>query len=138
MREIIPGKLWLGNAGDVRDPQRLLEAGVLAVINLAAEEPSPLLPRSVIYCHLPLLDGAQMVAGILDVAIETLVSLLRNGVPTLVYCGAGMSRSPAIAAAALFVVEGGSLDDKLRQIVAGHPHDVSPQFWGAVRTACRQ
>jgi len=49
MREILPNQLWIGNAGDGRDPERLLQNGIVAVINLAAEEPSPVLPRSTIY-----------------------------------------------------------------------------------------
>ena len=61
-----------------------------------------------------------------------MVSLLKNQVPTLVYCGAGMSRSPAVVAAALSIVQGGSPEERLRQVVAGHPHDVSPQLWEAV------
>jgi len=93
MREIIPGKLWLGNAGDGRDPARLLDAGIVAVINLAVEEPSPILPRTMTYCHFPIMDGAQECEGILAAAIQTLASLLRNQVPTLVYCGAGMTGS---------------------------------------------
>jgi hypothetical protein len=36
-------------------------------------------------------------------------------------------------AAALFIVQGGSLDETLKEIVAGHPHDVSPQLWEAVQ-----
>jgi hypothetical protein len=43
-----------------------------------------------------------------------------------------MSRSPAVVAAALAIVEGGSPDEKLRQVVSGQPHDVSPQLWDAV------
>ncbi len=135
MREILAGKLWIGNAGDGRDPGRLLRAGVAAVINLAAEEPSPSLPRSLVYCHFPLIDGTPESPGLLAVAIQTLVSLLKNRVPTLVYCGAGMSRSPAVAAAALAMVHGGSPEERLRVAVAGQPHDVSPQFWEAVRGA---
>jgi hypothetical protein len=137
MREILPNSLWIGNAGDGRDPERLLQAGVVAVISLAAEEPSPVLPRSMVYCHFPLMDGAQDGRGVLDVAIQTLVSSLRNHVPTLVYCGAGMSRSPAVVAAALSIVEGGSPDEKLLAIVAGQPHDISPQLWEAVCNASR-
>ena len=133
MREIIPGRLWLGNAGDGRDPARLLEAGIVAVINLAVEEPSPILPRTMTYCHFPIMDGAQECEGVLATAIQTLVSLLRNQVPVLVHCGAGMSRSPAVVAAALAIVKGGSPEERLRQIVSGHPHDVSPQLWQAVR-----
>jgi hypothetical protein len=137
MREILPGRLWIGNAGDGRDPDRLLLAGVAAVINLAAEEASPVLPRSMVYCHFPITDGVQDVQSILDVAIQTLVSLLKNQVPTLVYCGAGMGRSPAVAAAALSIVQGGTPGDKLWEVVAGQPHDVSPQLWEAVQRACR-
>jgi protein-tyrosine phosphatase len=137
MREILPNQLWIGNAGDGRDPEGLLQNGVAAVINLAAEEPSPVLPRSMIYCHFPLVDGPQDDEGVLDVAIRTIVSLLRSQVPTLVYCGAGMSRSPAVVAAALGIVQGGSPDEKLKEIEAGHPHDVSPYLWEAVCSVCR-
>jgi hypothetical protein len=137
MREILANQLWIGNAGDGRDPERLLQAGLVAVVNLAAEEPSPVLPRSMIYCHFPLVDGPQDDAGVLDVAIQTVVSLLKKRVPTLVYCGAGMSRSPAVVAAALSIVQGRSPDEKLKEIVAGHPHDVSPHLWEAVQRTCR-
>ena len=74
--------------------ERLLAAGIAAVVNLAAEEPSPVLPRSMIYCHFPLVDGPQTTRSVLRLAIQTVVSLLKKRVPTLVYCGAGMSRSP--------------------------------------------
>lgn len=137
MREILPNHLWIGNAGDGRDAQRLLQAGVAAVINLAAEEPSPVLPRNIVYCHFPLTDGVPDDPSILRVAIQTVASLLKNQVPTLVYCGAGMSRSPAVVAAALSVVQGGSPDENLKEIAAGQPHDVSPHLWEAVCRACR-
>ncbi len=136
MREILPNQLWIGNAGDGRDAERLLQDGIVAVINLAAEEPSPVLPRSMIYCHFPLVDGPQDDEGVLDVAIQTVVFLLKKEIPTLVYCGAGMSRSPAVVAAALSIVHGGSPDEKLKEVVAGHPHDVSPYLWEAVGSVC--
>jgi len=129
MRELLPNQLWIGNAGDGRDPGLLIQNGVAAVISLAAEEPSPALPRSIVYCHFPLMDGVQDDQDILSLAIQTVVSLLKNQVPTLVYCGVGMSRSPAVVAAALSIVHGGSPEEKLKEIVAGHPHDVSPQLW---------
>jgi protein-tyrosine phosphatase len=89
-----------------------------------------------VYCHFPLMDGPQDDQTVLDVAIQTVVSLLKRQIPTLVYCGAGMSRSPAVVAAALSIVQGGSPDEKLKEIVAGHPHDVSPHLWEAVRRLC--
>ena len=137
MRPILPNRLWIGNAGDGRDPERLLAAGIVAVINLAAEEPSPILPRNMVYCHFPLTDGVPDDPTSLRVAIQTVVSMLKCQFPTLVYCGAGMSRSPAIVAAALSIVQGGSPEEKLKEIVAGHPHDVSPHLWKAVLAVCR-
>jgi len=137
MHPILPNQLWIGDAGDGRDPERLLQNGIVAVINLAAEEPSPILPRSMVYCHFPLVDGAPDDPTILRVAIQTVATLLKNQVPTLVYCGAGMSRSPAVVAAALSIVQGGSPEEQLKEIVAGHSHDVSPQLWEAVCGACR-
>ena len=44
----VPNQLWIGNAGDGRDPEHPLRAGVVAVINLAAVELSPTLPRSMV------------------------------------------------------------------------------------------
>jgi protein-tyrosine phosphatase len=137
MREILPNQLWIGNAGDGRNADHLLQKGIVAVINLAAEEPSPNLPRSIVYCHFPLVDGPQDDEGVLDMAIQTVVFLLKRQIPTLVYCGAGMSRSPAVVAAVLSIVQGGSPDERLKEIVAGHPHDVSPHLWEAVCGACR-
>jgi hypothetical protein len=136
MREILPNHLWIGNAGDARNPEPLLHNGIVAVINLAAEEASPNLPRSMVYCHFPLVDGPPDDPAILRIASQTVATLLKSQVPTLVFCGEGMSRSPAIAAAALSIVQGGSPEDKLKEIVAGHPHDVSPHLWEAVCEAC--
>ena len=93
----------------------------------------PTCRADMVYCHFPLTDGPQDDPTILRVAIQTVATLLKSQVPTLVYCGAGMSRSPAIVAAALSIVQGGNPEDKLKEIVAGHPHDVSPQLWEAVR-----
>jgi len=137
MHEVLPGRLWIGNAGDGRNPEHLLEVGIAAVMNLATEEPSPALPRSMVYCRFPIMDGEQDSLAILAAAIETLAFLLRNQIPTLVYCSAGMSRSPAIAAAALSIVQGGSPNDRLREILAGHPRDLSPQLWEAVQRVSR-
>jgi len=39
-------------------------------------------------------------------------------------------------AAALSIVQGGSPEENLKGIVAGHPHDVSPHLWEAVCRAC--
>ncbi|MCE5266681.1 MAG: dual specificity protein phosphatase family protein [Planctomycetaceae bacterium] len=136
MREIRPARLWLGNAADARDAKKVIEAGIAALLDLAAEEKVVSVPRGLVYCRFPIVDGSQISSGVLQTAIETLVLLLERSTPTLVFCGAGMSRSPAVVAGALSIVEGGSPDDRLREIALEHPHDVSPQLWQTVRETC--
>ncbi len=132
MRKIIPDRLWLGNAADARDLEGVLEAGIVAMVDLAMEELTPVLPRSTVYCRFPVVDGEPGNRQVLSMAIETVVSLLEKRIPTLVFCRAGMSRSPSVVAAALAIVNGGSPEQRLAEVVAGKPHDVSPLFWAAV------
>ena len=138
MREVIPGRLWIGNAGDVRDPGGVLDAGVAALVNLAAEELSPTLPRDILYCHFPLVDGSGNSPALLKIAVDTVVSLLREKIPTLVYCGAGMSRSVAIAAAAVAHWRGETLEETLKALTDVVSHDVSPVFWRDLSDAVEQ
>jgi protein-tyrosine phosphatase len=138
MREILPHKLWLGNSADARNVECLMQTGIAAVMDLAIEQLMPSLPRSLIYCRFPIMDGQQSSQSMLRVAIETLVSLLKKDIPTLVCCSVGMSRSPAIVAGALTIYLGGNPDDRLREIVMGRPHDVSPQLWQDVRCICSE
>jgi protein-tyrosine phosphatase len=131
MRNVTGYPLWLGHAGDVREPAALLESGISAVVCVAANEPLAALPRDVLYCRFPLIDGAGNPDWLLRMAVETVASLLRSGIPTLVYCSAGMSRSPAVAGAALTLVSGCSPSDGL--IVATETAgDVSPVLWAEI------
>lgn len=129
MREVIPERLWIGNAGDARDPGRVLDADVAALVNLAAEELPPTLPRDILYCHFPLVDGPGNSPSLLKIAVGTVVSLLREDIPTLVYCGAGMSRSVTVAAGAVARWRGDPLEQTLTMLAAIVPHDVSPALW---------
>jgi len=137
MREIIPQRLWLGNALD-REPRRLYDMGITAIVDLALEELPAQMTRDLMYCRLPLVDGAGNPSAVLAVAVETTASLIRKQVPVLVTCGAGMSRSPAIIAAALALIHDDSSDDRLQRLIAGQPHDVSPSLWAEVKAACAE
>ena len=137
MHEVISGRLWIGNAVEARDLRRLLNLGVRAVVDLAIEEVPVSVVRELVYCRIPLIDGASNPPERLRLAVETVASLIRQDTPTFVFCGAGMSRSPAITAAALAVVEGADPNVVLERIVAGYPHNVSPALWQEV-TACLQ
>jgi len=133
MRQIPPHPLWLGHAGDGRDYRRILDAGIQAVVQLAEEEPPLQPPRELVYCRFPLIDGPGNDPKVLHLAVTTVASLLGREVPTLVCCGAGMSRSPAVAAAALAVAFRRDPDECLKQVAEHHPADVLPGLWGEVR-----
>ena len=123
--EVIPEKLWIGNAFDARDITGVLDLGIAAIVDLAIEELPVQFPRDVVYCRFPLIDGSGNQPAILRAAIETTGTFIASGVPTLVACGAGMSRSPAIVAAAMAPTERITLVDALGKLIAGQPHDVS-------------
>jgi protein-tyrosine phosphatase len=136
MRRISPHPLWLGHVGDVADLRKVLDAGIAALVDLALNEPPPRIPRDLIYCRFPLVDGVGNDTALLRFAVRTVAGLLADRTPTLVYCTAGMSRSPAVAAAALAQFTGQTPLACLEQIAEGRPHDVSPGLWQDILGAC--
>lgn len=136
MREVAPGILWLGHAHDARDLSRLLDLGIEAIVDLAIEETPPKMTRELVYCRFPLNDGAGNPPLILRAAVETVCSLLAKSIPTFVYCGAGMSRSPCVVAAAIALHNDMAPDRMLEELIAGQPHDVSPPLWADVKKVC--
>jgi protein-tyrosine phosphatase len=136
VREVIPRTLWISNAREARDVPAVLALGIAAVVDLAIEEPPIAFPRDVVYCRLPLVDGAGNSPAVVRAAVETTANLVRGAVPTLVTCGGGMSRSPAIVAVALARLEDASPQESLERVAAGGPHDVSAAFWRDVLEAC--
>jgi hypothetical protein len=137
MHEVILNRLWIGNSLEARELRSLLDMGVAAMVDLAIEELPPTVVRELVYCRIPLIDGASNPPERLRLAVETITSLIRSDTPTFVFCGAGMSRSPSITAAAIAVIEGADPNVVLQRIVAGFPHDVSPALWQEV-TECLQ
>ena len=83
----------------------------------------------------PLDDGSGNDLDLMWVAIVSVLNLLAKDIPTLVCCGAGMSRSPAIVAAALSMAEQSSLEDCLKMVTEHHAADVSPGLWADVKRA---
>jgi protein-tyrosine phosphatase len=132
MNQIKPHLLWLGHAREGCDFRKVFGTGIQAVIELALEEPPSQPPRELLYCRFPLLDGVGNESEIIGLAVRTVATLLKSQVPTLVCCGAGMSRSPAIAAAALAVVQQEAPEECLKRVVAQHRSDISPGLWKEV------
>lgn len=129
MHEVVTGTLWVGNARDARDPRGLHDAGIVAVVDLAHEEPPPQLGREFVHCRIPLIDGTGNDPDSLTLAIDTVAAIHGRSLPLLVACSAGASRSPAITAAALARVRGVPVNDALRLVRDRMPLDVSPALW---------
>lgn len=134
MRRIPGYSLWLGHVGDVRDLHSVLPAGIIAVVDLALNEPPASITRELVYCRFPLLDGPGNPPWLLGTAVEAIVSLLESNTPTLVYCGAGMSRSPAAVAAALSRITRQSPDKCLADITVSGAVDITPGLWYELST----
>jgi len=135
MRAIVRDLLWIGTAVDACNIKAVLDLGITAVVDLAIEEQPVLFPREIIYCRVPMVDGGGNAPPIIRLAIDATTTLLRFSVPTLVTCGGGMSRSPAVAAAALALVRGTSPDTILEDIAKSGAHDVVPALWAEIKAA---
>lgn len=135
MRQVVGRALWLGNPGDTRDAQLVLNAGIEAIIELADNEPLASLPRELIRCRFPLSDGGENPAWLLKMAAESVAALLRAQIPTLVCCSGGMNRSVCIAAAGVAIAEGRRLTEALSMIVGSGPADVSPRLLAQLQLA---
>ena len=129
MRQIMLLRLWLGNAADGRDYRAALDAGVEAIVQLAAEEPPLQPPRDLIYCRFPIVDGPGNSPDLLNLAVTTVGNLIEKRVPLLVCCSFGLSRAPAIAAAAMAMVYQEGPEDCLLRIAKDIPADVAPGLW---------
>src|SRR5947209_6676853 len=106
MRRVTNYQLWIGHVIDVADLRSIHDLGIEALIDLGINEPVPTITRELVYCRFPLLDGAGNRLELLQLAVQTTAKLIIASISTWVFCSAGMSRSPAVAAAALAVATG--------------------------------
>ncbi len=132
MRQVPGHQLWIGHAGDAGNVALVRGAGIAAMIDLAANEAPARVSRETVYCRFPLTDGGGNNRAVLRAAIDAAAWLIRAGTPTLVFCGAGMSRSPAVTAAALAAATGRAPGECLAEIVTLGSVDVSPRLWAEV------
>ncbi len=124
--------IWIGNASDLRDIPSVLNNGVAAIIDLAAEEPFPTIPRATSYCRFALTDDGENNAADIQAAILAASTFVSVGLAIAICCSAGLSRSPSVAAATMSFISGDSLVASLELVSAVKHIDVSPAFWNQV------
>jgi protein-tyrosine phosphatase len=135
MRRITDSSLWLGHLGDARNLEGLHSEGIEAIVALAGEEPATPLARELISCRFTLIDGNGNPSWIIRAAVKSVVELLRADVKTLIHCGAGISRSPAIAGAAMALCRDCSFTEGLTLVIRDGRADFSPGFWSEIQSA---
>ncbi len=118
--ELEPG-LWLGARLAPADWERLNQAGIESVIDLAPELPSRP-PAGLAYDHLPLLDIAVPAPAALD-EIARRIDERRGRGGVYVHCALGMSRS-VMALAAVLIRNGMTPDEALAAIDRVRPERV--------------
>lgn len=133
MHQILPHQLWIGSTGDLKDLRRLYDAGIQAVVQVAYEEPPLSLPHDIVACRFPLVDGDDNAPALLDLAATTLTHLLVAKFTCLVCCQAGLSRSPAVAAAALARVTKQPFDEWLKKLAQLHGCALHPSLVSQMR-----
>ncbi|MCE9548168.1 MAG: dual specificity protein phosphatase family protein [Planctomycetia bacterium] len=138
MHQIKPHALWVGNAGDGRNFPQIFAHGIRAIVQLAIEEPPVQPPRELIYQRFPLLDGEGNGPDVLRLAIDAVARLIEAELPTLVCCGAGMSRSPVIVATALAVAFRADFEQSFQTVVQHFPADISPALLAEVQAILKE
>jgi hypothetical protein len=133
MRCVIDEVLWIGNAADGRNVPKLFELGFNVVVDLAVDEAPAILPRELIYLRFPIHDGIGNDLSVLAVAIRTVALVLSTeGLKILVCCSAGLSRSPAIVAAAVANSTNQTPGEALSLMMSRTTCDVSPGLWSEI------
>jgi hypothetical protein len=84
LRRLNGNTLWLAHVGDLVGRQTVIDTSILAIVDLALEEPQADLPRNLTYCRFPLIDGPGNSASVIRAAAETVARFLRLSTPTLV------------------------------------------------------
>lgn len=129
MIQVEPYLLWIGHLGEGQALEKFERQAIRAVVQLAVEERPLELPREMIFYRFPLVDGCGNDAELIGLAVAAVASLVRRQIPALVCCGAGMSRSPSIAAAGIAIAETMAPAQALQIVNKHHRTDVLPGLW---------
>jgi protein-tyrosine phosphatase len=103
---------------------------IKTVINVSMEKTEPR-GEGIIYVQIPLLDGEAVAPWVLERILTAIARHIRTG-RLLLHCGAGMSRSIAIASLYLHVVGYANYGEALAAIATAREVDVSPAMQRSV------
>ena len=113
--------LFVGSIESATDSDRLEAAAITPVCKLTHDPPTDGYPESVSVVDSPMMDGPRNDPATFQEAVEEVVAASNTGETVLVHCSRGSSRSPAVAAAALAVRRGWSVETALAEIRKSRP-----------------
>jgi len=135
MRHVPGANLWIDSVTSWGQGIAIQEAKIKAFVTLAQED-RPFQPgREAIVHRFPLVDGAGNPPELIRSAIETVAELVREEVPTLIRCSSSMSRSAAVAAAALAQAKNLDASQTVARLCAACNVDVSLPLWLEIHSA---
>lgn len=132
--------IFIGNSNDARDIDHLRILGIKSVLNVANDLEDPWFHGDFRNYKVSLRDGEGNQLYQYVLALQVLLTLLSRGEKVLLHCGAGVSRSPGIAAAAL-VLRGKAkdLEEGIKKIAVDRQHiHVSHHHLPLLREAIKQ
>lgn len=126
MDEIVRN-LFVGTIDDAGTPSALRTHDVDTVVSLTYETPADELSKDIEHVSVPMMDGPRNDADEFRRAVRTVYDRVREGECVLVHCSAGASRSVAVAAVVVSLVDSRDID-RAFQVVAesraeADPHD---------------
>lgn len=121
MISFIQDCLAIGNESDATDESLLIDSGITAVLNVAAEIMPPHYQSDIISAKVGLIDGPGNYPSLYTVAIQILDVLLTEEEMVLVHCVAGISRSPFIVACYLVLKQDISYREAEQFILSRRP-----------------
>jgi atypical dual specificity phosphatase len=126
MDEVFPG-LYVGTLTDAGDESVLQNYGIEKIVSLTYGDPESGFPDSVPVITVAMMDGPRNSKAPFQKAVDEVLSAMRDGKNVLVHCSKGASRSPAVAATAVAIVDGVEISKAFEQIAqqrsAVDPHD---------------
>jgi protein-tyrosine phosphatase len=113
--------LAIGNEGDAANESFLIDSGITAVLNVAAEVMPLHYQSDIISAKVGLIDGPGNYPSLYTVAIQILDVFLTEGEMVLVHCAAGISRAPFIVTCYLVLKQDVSYSEAEQFILSRRP-----------------
>lgn len=98
--------LYVGTVEGAETPSALQAHDIDTIVSLTFVGPEVAVPQDIDYTSVPMMDGPRNDSDEFSRAVTTVLERLRAGDCVLVHCSAGASRSVAVAAVAVALLEG--------------------------------